>query len=581
MNERTLIILAACLLIAGLLIWKESARRDRKRLALRLLASLAAVGSLAMLIIPLYYTTELRSGAHLLLTAGYDSSYVSRVTRTDTVAKVYTLDPAIYRATHAIYKTRFLLDTLRELQILGWGLSSSELADLPVSSASFSPPSVPAGLQSVSWTPLIKSGGEFIAQGRYTAEAGQRLLLVGNGRVLDSIDFDNRADSAFALTVRPRQLGRDIFQLVALSGTDTLLQQPMPFELEPATTLRVLMLANVPGFESRFLKNWLADNHYAVASRVRITKGKFQQEFSNTSEQPLGQINARVLAKTDLIISDAAELRELSADEKSAIRLAVEDRGVGLVVRADSIADRSFYAAGFRPVSINRHETLLSWASTQKAALPVPLLTAIGVSGVALPLVSDQEQSTLAAVTLAGSGKIVFTTLANTYIWPLSGTKDTYASLWTTLLQSALRSSDDRIAVTTKSSFPVSGEPVELQVNKSDFRIDGRKISSATNMYDPEFHEGIYYPASSGWKTLEAGDSLRTSLFIYESNAWLQVRKLQRLNETKVFVANRSSDAVQKAAIPARKRMSVYPFFILFLIAMGYLWLENKYAAVA
>jgi hypothetical protein len=581
MNERTLIILIACLLIAALLIWKESARRNKKRLVLRLLASLAAVGSLVMLIIPTYYTAQLRSGTKLLLTAGYDSSYVSRITRADTAAKVYTLDPAIYQATHAVYNTQFILDTLSGLQILGWGLSSLELDDLPVSSASFSPPFLPSGIQSVSWTPLIKSSEEFIVQGRYIAEAGHRLLLVGNGRALDSIAFNEKADSSFALSVRPRQLGRDIFQLVVLSGPDTLLQEPMPFELEPATTSRVLMLANVPGFESRFLKNWLADNHYAVASRVRITKGKFQQEFSNTSEQPLSQINARVLARTDLIISDAAELRELGAAEKSAIRSAVEDRGVGLVVRADSIADKSFYAANFRPVSINRQETLLSWSATHKTALPVPLHTAIAASNIAVPLVSDQEKSTLAAVTLAGSGKIVFTTLDNTYIWPLSGIKENYASLWTTLLQSALRSSEGRIAAATDPFFPVSGEPVELQVNKTDFKIEDRNIHPATNMLDFELHEGRYYPSSSGWKSLQAGDSLKTSLFIYGTNDWQQLRNLERMSRTKAFLANHSSDAAPGPAIPARKRMPVYPFFILFLIAMGYLWLENKYAAVA
>jgi hypothetical protein len=41
------------------------------------------------------------------------------------------------------------------------------------------------------------------------------------------------------------------------------------------------MLSASPDFESKFLKNWLSENGYAVALRSAISKDKFNSEYIN------------------------------------------------------------------------------------------------------------------------------------------------------------------------------------------------------------------------------------------------------------------------------------------------------------
>ena len=63
-------IVVACLLLAAFLVWKEIRRANKARLILRIIASVLATASLALLAIPVYFkTTEIyETNVSVLLT---------------------------------------------------------------------------------------------------------------------------------------------------------------------------------------------------------------------------------------------------------------------------------------------------------------------------------------------------------------------------------------------------------------------------------------------------------------------------------------------------------------------------------
>jgi hypothetical protein len=101
--------------------------------------------------------------------------------------------------------------------------------------------------------------------------------------------------------------------------------------------ISVLLLQDAPGFEQKFLKNWLTDHGYQLAARTRISKQLFDQAFSNRASANLLNINANLLSGFDLLLTDEASLNSFSALEQLQIRAAIREKGLGLLVTTDTI----------------------------------------------------------------------------------------------------------------------------------------------------------------------------------------------------------------------------------------------------
>lgn len=413
------------------------------------------------------------------------------------------------------------------------------------------------------------------------------MILSGFTSMLDSIHIPAGKDQQFQLSVIPKHAGRTIYSLSVVDGADTIANEPVPVQVEQAEPLKVLILASSPDFENKFLKNWLAQHGYEIAVRMAISKNKFDNEYANTAITGLGRITASLLEKYDVIVADAAELSSISKPELATLQSYILQKNKGLIVRGDRIpSGSSFYTSPFPLASVNTNQqkvnlTLVdSSASLQPLSMESPLF--IRTRNGTQPLVSDKQNRVFVNSTLYGSGKIIFSTISNTFSWALSGHQNDYGQFWSKLLNKAAGKKVNEETWGTSPTLPRVNRPVTILFQTNDQILPQAQVEGATvylkNNHDVPFEwSGTFWPLREGW---QAGIQLNGKTwywYAYSENDWKQVKAADKVQTTEQYIrANLPGVESTKKGITASGSPEDL-LFILFLICSGYLWLENKY----
>lgn len=490
------------------LCWKEITRPDRRRLFLRLLASVLATGSLVYLLLPMY------------LPARPEESPEIAPPRTDTM---------------------------------------------------------PAGIQAAFWQRRINAGATLRVQGRFKnrAEMPVKLLLTGFNERLDSVVIPSGEQRPFELTARPRHIGRAVYTLAALAK-DTLAKEPVPVEVLPVRPLKVLILAASPDFEHKFLANWLAEHNYIVAMRTAISRNKYSYTFLDTARFQLERITPGILTAFDLLISDAGALAAMGREELGAIRSQMAEKGLGLIVKADTVtASGSFYDRSFSlmPAADRNERPLL--LHTAGAGPAVPLITAPASYLRPAPgmqaLVWAPQQQILAGSSIYGAGRLVLTTINNSYRWILSGRQDAYQSLWALLLQQAARRQPSPGRWFTGAAFPQVRMPVPLHLEMAgtlpSLTVNAAPLSLEQDAMLPFRWQGTYWPVHAGWQAVvsQKGDS--SWWYAFDEKDWsrLAAQDIRQYRE--------------KAAVPGANagRAPQIWIAVIFMLSVIFLWAEEKF----
>ena len=507
MHWNYIVTVAAALLLA-FLVWKEIKRPNRARLFWRLLASLLAVVSLIYLLLPFPFHKKQE-----------DVKDEKAAAQTDTL---------------------------------------------------------PAGIQSVYWQRQINAGADLHLQGHYknSATTPVKLLLSGFNEHLDSMTIPPLAERSFELSTRPRHIGRALYALLALSE-DTLLKEPVPVEVLPLRPLKVLILAASPDFENKFLANWLSEHDYVVAMRTAISRSKYSYTFLDTARFPLERITPDRLKAFDLLVSDAGALSALGRDELVAIRSQVEEKGMGLIIRADSsLAPQHFYQQPFTLTAAadkNERPLLLHsiGADTPRTLLTAPAAWLRAVPGLQ-PLVWDPQQHILAGSSLYGEGRLVLTTLSNTYVWILSGQTGAYQSLWSLLLQQAARQRPTQDNWRTGLSFPKANKPLPLQLETlrplPTAAVNDAPLSLSQDGTWPFRWQGVYWPAQRGWQVAVSSQGDSSWYYAFGEKDWRYLSAREEISGRNLIAAQTGNTG----------RTPLIWCMILFMLSVVFLWAEEK-----
>jgi hypothetical protein len=588
------IVIIICILIAAFAVWKEYVRANQSRLVLRLLATVTAIVALACIALPLTYQVNADrqdKREALLLTEGFSADSISRYN----TEKIFTLNSAISKK---IPKATLIYDladlkvdsTIAQIHILGNGLDKEDLQRLDHIPVIFYPAAFKQGITAVSWNEHLKAGEELNIEGTYKNSLPQKIKLVlkGLSTALDSVIIQPGEAGPFNLRSTPKNPGKNVYELLAITGKDTLENQNIPVQIESAKPLSVLMLTASPDFESRFLKNWLSENRYAVAVRSAISKDKFNKEFINLGQFPLDHLSASVFGKFDVLIADLSVLKTLNGAEAAALQQEVTQKGLGVVIRAgSSLRSNSWLQRDFPADRLAVKDPASVSLSIQGKIGNTAKLNA-GVAYLAnqaniQSLVSDEHGRVLAANTLAGTGKLVFTPLNNTYSWVLSGDKADYTALWSLLITKAARKVAAPEFWTVKSAIPTVSNPVELQLESgvapSVIQIDSAVIAPIQSSQLPFQRKVNYWPQTVGWQSVKQRNGTLNWFYVYSYDDWKTVRALKKQADTKAYIAdntinnNVTKQIHEKATIAVSK---IY-FYVLLLLACAFLWLEAKF----
>lgn len=585
-------IILASLGMAGWLVWKEIKRPVRAHLLARLTTSLGAVAALAVMALPVTYTSHSSAAsAHtiLLLTPGYTTGDLNRfkdLPRYTTHASIasgnitWIPDLPWFLARHPDIGT---------LQVAGYGLEEAALAALPAKGIQlkYQAPSLPAGFTAAGWPRQLHRGEWLEVQGTCNAPGKDpvKLFLTGMGTRLDSAIIQPGAPTPFRLRHKPAVSGPLVFELEAFSASQTIAREKLPVQVSSTSYLQVLLLSSSPDFDNKFLGTWLYENQYQVAIRHTISRNKYSVQFLNREALPLQILTPSLLEKMDVVIIDQQAWSDLNAAEKAALRSQV-NQGMGLLLQADTTLAANQLPATL-PIkkqtggSIGARPLILPAVRTTTAPLQPGQWLSIEATRQAQPLVMDNQGTVVASVTLAGAGKLVINTLNNTYSWLLSGNRPDYAQFWSLLLHKAARRAVPSNSWEEITAFPSVGSPVAFTLSTGTRGLplvqtpDGQ---IAMMQKDGLSHTwtGTWWPVKSGWQWIHEQDSL--PLYIYEQQDWAAAKAIasMTINQRQAAVSGQSPASKTGADRKEEKQVPPVIFLVVFLACCSYLWWETR-----
>jgi hypothetical protein len=394
-----------------------------------------------------------------------------------------------------------------------------------------------------------------------------KLLLTGLGGVMDSVI----AGGDFTLGTVPAQTGKAVYQLVAISGADTLEREDIPVQVEMGKPLKILILAAAPDFENTFLVNWLASDGQQVANRTAVSRNHYQSSYANMLPRSLDVLTPALLDGFDVVVADASALPAAGSPGLAVLRRQVEDKGLGLIIRVDSAGPAGVGIGGAGQVQITRTvDSLAPPYLRERAGLRI--------------LARDSSMRAAVGGSLYGSGKVVFTTLNSTYVRMMTGQRQAYAGYWSALLRQVARAGEPVEEWRLAPALPRVGEPVSAVVETGAAAPQGligeEGVYLAQEEMLPFYWRGTYWPSAAGWQLLHTLQGDTTWSYVWPRAAWMALYREQRLRETLAYRGKEGSagnGAVTREAVI----LPIYWAYILFLLSVFFLWVERKIARMS
>jgi hypothetical protein len=576
-NIVILVVSVALLLFTG---WQEYRRANKKYVWLRMLAITLAVASLASMALPVTISRSILTsrGEAVIETEGYSADSVRAFLQAQHKSiPVFTLEE--YR--------QLAQKEYNTLHVFGYGFSKPDLALVEDKQVQFHPAKIDAGIATASWQPVLQTGERLRVQGRFinNTSAKVQLVLSGLNTVLDSVTLPASAQTSFELSTVPKNTGRAVFSLSAVAGGKTIEEELVPFEVNQPDSLAVLVIAASPYFENRFLKNWLSQNAFSVTMRTTISKAKITKAFLNTPSGDADKLTASLLDKQDVLVTDASAFAALNADEQQLVKAKVE-QGLGLIVKTDTLVPSAFYAPAFplyTPAVKTQQLSVKLDGKSRYSSLQVEQPVYLKATPGMQPVIMDSAAQTVTGCTLYGQGKIVLTTLNNTYSWMLAGNTVAYNNYWSLVLDEASRSHQQAENVLMNNPFPAVNQQLLVKVetagsNPPTVKIGGSNLYLKQDIALPFQWQGTYWPLQTGWQTVHVNNSVK-DIYVYDTADWKYISATEKITNTQLFVSNHVKQATEDktAAASIQEAIPKWYFFLVLMVCSTFLWVERKF----
>jgi len=585
------------LLLALLLTVLALRRHDSRRRFLRVAASLTATAGLGLAAFPPTKISVLpATETAILLTDSYSLDTLRTLQRrlgpavpVWRYAAIAATDTPTVQNPAAIWQ---LSPGLQNLHVLGRGLPVVDVAALSGIQLLGHTDARPLGFQQAAWSAETKLGQSWVVEGQFEAAGTDpvwvTLRAAGIGR--DSVQLPT-GRGPFRLRFAPKAEGRAVYTLEARRQGQRIAQEPVPVQVFPTRPLRILLLAAAPSFELRFLKNELAAQQHAVALRTGLSRGLTQTEFLNLPNPPaLGRLTPALLARFDVILTDASTLADLSGAEAQALQQTIQNGTGGLLLLADgpSLPRQLPGATGFRllprSAAVATVAQPIQWpeAPTQATAL---LPATLELRPDMQPLVLGPQRLPVAAARRLGQGRVVVTTITESFPWLLQNQPLVYGAYWSRLLTAATPPRTAAITIQPLSRWPRPNIPILLrtdgatsqQLNVQAPNAAPVRIALRQDANVPEWATGTYWPAAAGWHEAHLGTTSQW-MYVYAPTDWQSpIHQEQQLAAKQAVSDGRTLARASSAS--AQVQHATWPRwwgYALFLLGAGLLWLEEK-----
>lgn len=565
-------VLLIGLLLWGVYIWKEWSQRTELRFWIKLIIAFLAISSLAMIVLKPGVWEKSSNGKGIILTEGY------RPAQLDSLRTIYKRIP---QEEYVTGRSLTILDEADSLFLLGHGLASFDLWQVAGKSVAFL-----GGKDVEGWTQLSKNdelvlGEPFQLKAKYVnPQPGHWAVLTDNGgNPLDSVPFSDQSEQNIILRANPKTSGQLVYHLLEKNGEQILSDEPIPIHVVEGKSLKILMVNTFPTFETKYLKNFLAERGHEILARTQLTKGKYKFEYFNGASNPIYGFTDSNLKDYDLLIIDTDSYLGLGSASKSAMEEAVESNGMGVFIQPSE----GFYLQGNRrtPFTFNRDfisEITLGKSKQTLQKYPYTFQEDLRTQEILLDSIA------VAAYVPMQYGKTGTTLLQNTYQLILDGNEALYARIWTQVLNSIAKEKVKEVEWKGITEIPRPNQPFlfELHTALDDIgaiTAEGANIPLIQNSLMPTKWTGKQYPRKTGWNQLRTSeDSIAPfSYFVFDNDQLESISKLETFetNQREFDSENTFTPSISESK---NEWVLISPlwFYFLLLISLGCLWLEPK-----
>ncbi len=607
------LIAVAVLLFAGL-AWLTLQRANRKRRPQRLAAnSLAVLSLLAMALQPQWLSRSQPSTA-VLITPGADLSDWQNLPDSikslplafslDETQKWKSINSKIQVVPDAAYLRRHYPE-IERLHVIGHGLDGYdwEALDSVQIEPHWTP--LPPGIKQAQWSRELVLGQTLQLQGVIAGLDGEesQLYLSDPGGAVDSVRITSQeSEAAFELKALPRETGKYLYA-ISLRAKDgkTRFAEKLDVVVTEPQPLKILVLENQVSFETKFLKNFLSKHRGVLAIRAKISRERYRFEYFNQPKIDLTQITANLLRGFEVAIIDGRTLHDLGEAELRALRTAVEQEGLGVViVPDDSILGSERRAFSNREFFLDFHferfaelderlvkpiwQGLAEGTTTAIPAEPFVINNAFGMK----PLIKDEMERTLAAAYQRGRGRVGLSLVRDTYRWILEGNAPYHAAYWSYLLSALAQKASQRDRWSLSSTKPaVTDQPVQMMLVTTAAQPVGIVAAEANqpdslflqqDVVEPQRWYGTFWPRQAGWHEVSRAGGEPDWFYVYEKESWQTWQAAQRVAATERQIwQNKNLDSKTDVTLhDTSEAISLIWFFALFLACSAYLWVERK-----
>ena len=593
-------VIAATLFMVAALVGE---RRRHRRRGWRLAAIVLAALALGWLVAQPTIERRIDRGSALVLTEGAtrrlaeESGWtIDRGTPTvvlpgaDTwiTGTVETPDLATYLRHHP---------EVARLQVLGGGLEPWDLEGLPVPVDLAATPPSNLGVGVVMWSRVLVAGDPLQVTGSLSApqESQSELRLVGPDGAETSLERAAGAENGivpFSLELTPPGLGRFLYDLVveeAEGRAKTI--GSIDVQVREADPPAVLWLEGAPSFETRFVKEWLVGLGGELAIRSRVSRDRYHFEYHHLDRLRLDLLTPDVLEQFDLLVVDQRSWLLLTPAERVLVTEAVEEWGLGLLLRLDPGAETSVAVElplGFTASRLEGVEHLLVQSPAAPGGGSGILETApfeLEWGSGTTPLFEDRAGRLLAMARPLGRGTVGGTLLRQTYPWILDGEPAAHHRYWSRLLEVLSRPSTKPRWQLRPGPILVD-EPLDLELLLSDGSGDlpavaygpvdqkSMPVAMRQDPLQPGRWTARVWPSATGWHRVETGGAT-LEFWVAEGEAWHEWRRARRERATRLAAARRTTEHQPTTAL-VRVPAPRLPAFLMLVFCLGSLWLDER-----
>ena len=567
------------ILIIALFIWfifalKEKNNYGRAKFSIHFCISFIAITSLVLIALQPQIHVKKEPQIAAIVTDGYKQTQLDSLKKVNPKLKIYT-----YKISEKIFNDNKIPSSL---YILGHGIKSFDLWQLKNMPANYLGGEKLKGITQLNYESYQTRGNQIQFKGIYNNPTKNNKLLLRDpgGGTLDSLVLTNEKAQLFNVSTSLNVSGRFNFHLVEKDSLGKVLSKDnLPLIIVEKRPLKILVLNGFPTFESKYLKNYLAETGHQVVVKNQLTTARYKYEYFNIANKPVIDITKEKLKLFDLLIIDSKSLKNLSNRERTTLKNVVKESGMGIIIQPDANYFNSKNLIASFKFEVEKNKQIILPTDTK---LNIKKYLYQFKDDFIIQAIHSSNSKIWTAYERVGSGRIGLTVIQNTFELILKGHNKKYNTFWSKIIDKISKRKSPSVQWRASDNYVYQDQPYEFElrttVKKPTVKYsEGYAIPLERDIYVKSLWKGTVYPRKTGWKNNYVYQD-SASVFQYcviDSSQW---KSISNFKTVKVNLDHFNEKGKSKIIqVTALKLVNPLWFFVIFILCSSYFWLEPKF----